>query len=152
MGPPRHLTLVTRTRPPYGAEQEVPVEVRDAMTEAVLTIGPAHTLRQAAQQMATRKVGAAVVLDPEADGPGILTERDVLEAVAAGQDVETEVCADHLTADAVTAEPGWDLDRAAAAMLTGGFRHLVVCEGGHVVGVLSVRDVVRVWGRQPAAR
>ena len=118
--------------------------VRDAMSSTVLTIGPTHTLRQAARQMADRKVGAAVVLDPDADGPGILTERDVLEAVAQAQDPDTELAGDHLTPDAVTATPDWDLGRAAAAMVSGGFRHLVVCEGGDVVGVLSVRDIVRV--------
>lgn len=120
--------------------------VRDAMTETVLTVGPTHTLRQVARLMADRKVGAAVVLDPAADGPGILTERDLLLAVAAGQDVETETAMEHLTPDAVVATPEWPLDKAAAAMLAGGFRHLVVCEHDEVVGVLSVRDVVRVWG------
>ena len=120
------------------------MDVRDAMSTTVLMIGPTHTLRQAARLMAERKVGAAVVLDPDADGPGILTERDVLEAVAQGQDPEVEVCADHLTPDAVTATPDWDLGRAATAMVHGGFRHLVVCEGSDVVGVLSVRDIVRV--------
>ena len=124
--------------------------VRDAMTAAVLTVGPTHTLRQAAQQMAARKVGAALVMDADADGPGILTERDVLEAVAAGQDPETELVGDHLTPDAVTAEPGWDLGKAAATMVRGGFRHLVVCDGPEVVGVLSVRDLVRVWSSTPA--
>lgn len=119
--------------------------VRDAMSDAVLTVGPAHTLRQVAGLMAGRKVGAAVVMDPEADGPGILTERDLLLAVAAGQDVEAETAMDHLTPDAVTATPDWPLDKAAAAMLAGGFRHLVVCDQGEVVGVLSVRDVLRVW-------
>ena len=120
------------------------MHVRDAMSTTILTIGPTHTLRQAARLMAERKVGAAVVLDPDADGPGILTERDMLEAVAQGQDPDTEVCGDHLTPDAVTAMPDWDLGRAAAAMLNGGFRHLVVCDGPDVVGVLSVRDIVRV--------
>ena len=125
--------------------------VRDVMTSAVLTVGPAHTVRQVAQQMATRRVGAAVVLDPDANGPGILTERDVLEAVAAGQDLDRELAADHLTPDAVSGEPDWDLDKAAAAMLAGGFRHLVICEADDVVGVLSVRDIVRVWGTGRAA-
>ena len=120
------------------------MDVRDAMSSTVLTIGPTHTLRQAARLMAERKVGAAVVHDPDADGPGILTERDVLEAVAQGQDLDVEVCGDHLTPDAVTAMPDWDLGRAASAMLTGNFRHLVVCEGSEIVGVLSVRDIVRV--------
>ncbi|MFN2538249.1 MAG: cyclic nucleotide-binding/CBS domain-containing protein [Mycobacteriales bacterium] len=120
------------------------MHVRDAMSTTVLMIGPTHTLRQAAKLMAERKVGAAVVLDPDADGPGILTERDMLEAVARGQDPDTEICGDHLTPDAVTAMPDWDLGRAATAMLNGGFRHLVVCDGPDVVGVLSVRDIVRV--------
>jgi len=126
------------------------VHVRDAMSSTVLTIGPTHTLRQAAKLMNDRKVGAAVVLDPEADGPGILTERDVLDAVASAQDLDTEVAGDHLTPDAVTALPDWDLGRAAQAMLTGGFRHLVVCDGPQVVGVLSVRDIVRVMSAQGA--
>jgi CBS domain-containing protein len=124
------------------------VHVRDAMSPMVLTIGPTHTLRQAAKLMAERKIGAAVVLDPEADGPGILTERDVLEAVAQGQDPETEICSDHLTPDAVTAMPDWEIGRAAAAMVSGGFRHLVVCQDGEVVGILSVRDIVRVFSER----
>jgi CBS domain-containing protein len=117
------------------------------MSATVLTIGPTHTLRQAAKLMAERKVGAAVVLDPDGQGPGILTERDVLEAVGAGQDVDVEVCGDHLTPDAVTAMPDWDLGRAASAMLAGGFRHLVVTDGSEVVGIISVRDIVRVWSQ-----
>ena len=124
------------------------MHVRDAMSPTVLTVGPTHTLRQAAVLMAERKVGAAVVLDPDADGPGILTERDLLEAVAKGQDLDAEKCGEHLTPDAVTATPDWDLDRASTAMLHGGFRHLVVCDGSEVVGVLSVRDIVRVWSER----
>jgi CBS domain-containing protein len=127
------------------------VLVRDVMTPAVLTVGPAHTVRQVALQMAARHVGAAVVHDPDSEGPGILTERDVLEAVAAGQDLDTELAADHLTPDAVSGEPDWDLDKAAEAMVRGRFRHLIVCEGPEVVGVLSVRDVVRVWSAERAA-
>jgi CBS domain-containing protein len=121
------------------------VQVREAMSATVLTIGPTHTLRQAAEQMSARKVGAAVVHDPDSEGPGILTERDVLDALAQGQDADVELVGDHLTPDAVVAMPDWDLDRAATTMLSGGFRHLVVCDGPDVVGVLSVRDIVRVW-------
>jgi len=127
------------------------VLVRDVMTPAVLTVGPAHTIRQVAQLMHKRRVGAAVVLDPDGDGPGILTERDVLECVAAGQDPDTEVAADHLTPEAVVGTPGWDLDEAAAAMVAGGFRHLVICDDDEVVGVLSVRDIVKSWAQARAA-
>jgi CBS domain-containing protein len=127
------------------------VLVRDAMSTEVLSVGPTHTLRQVAQAMAARKVGAAVVHDPDADGPGILTERDVLEAVADGQNLELEPAAEHLTRDAVVADPGWPLVKAAEAMLAGGFRHLIVSEGSEVIGVLSVRDLVRAWTKERQA-
>jgi CBS domain-containing protein len=121
------------------------MQVRDGMSTVVLTIGPEHTLRQAAQHMASRKVGAAVVVDPEEPGPGIITERDVLEAVGEGQNVDEELVRDHLTSDLVFAGPEWSLEQAAAAMVRGGFRHLIVIDNGEVAGVLSVRDVVRCW-------
>jgi CBS domain-containing protein len=121
------------------------MRVREGMSSVVLTVGPGHTLRQAAQQMARRNVGAAVVMDPEGEGPGIVTERDLLRSIADGQDPDAEIVGDHLTAELVLAEPDWSLEEAAAAMVRGGFRHLVVVEGGETVGVLSVRDVVRCW-------
>lgn len=119
--------------------------VSTAMSSVVLTIGPTHTLREAARRMAERQVGAVVVLDPDHDHPGILTERDILDAVGAGQDVDAEQVHAHLTSDIVVAAPDWSLNQAAAAMVSGGFRHLVVCQGSEVVGMLSVRDIVGVW-------
>src|SRR2546423_13041652 len=121
------------------------MRVRDGMSSVVLTIGPGHTLRQAAAQMAKRHVGAAVVVDPEGAGPGILTERDILESVANGQDPDSERVADHLTSELGFASPDLSLEAAAVAMVKGGFRHLVVIDGGETAGVLSVRDVVRCW-------
>src|SRR5664279_5645970 len=104
------------------------MHVRDGMNPDVLTIGPNHTLREASRQMAKRHVGAAVVADPETSGLGILTERDVLEAIGAGQDPDVELVGEHLTRDLVFAAPEWLMDEAAAAMVKGGFRHLVVLE------------------------
>lgn len=121
------------------------MQVRDGMSTVVLTIGPGHTLREAARLMADRRVGAAVVLDPDGAGPGILTERDVLIAIGGGKDPDTERVCDHLTSDIVFAAPDWSLEEAASAMVKGSFRHLVVTDGAEIVGVLSVRDVVRVW-------
>jgi len=124
------------------------MRVSDGMSALVLVIGPGHTLRQAARLMAARGCGSAVVLDADGAGYGILTERDVLLALAAGKDPDVEIAADHLTRDLVFADPEWPLDVAADAMLRGGFRHLVVTDGGTVAGILSMRDVVRCWNRQ----
>lgn len=124
------------------------MRVADAMSEVVLSVGPAHTLRQAAALMAKRRVGSAVVVDPDAAGLGILTERDVLNAIGAGLDPDVEHAAAHLTGDLVFAGPDWTLLKASEAMLRGGFRHLVVMEGSRPVGVLSVRDIVRAWAGQ----
>ena len=121
------------------------MNVRDGMSDVVLTLGPAHTLREAARQMSARRVGAAVVTDSEHAGIGILTERDILDSVGAGQDPDAELVADHRTSDVVFASPEWTLDHAADSMVRGNFRHLVVVEGHDVVGLLSMRDIVRCW-------
>ncbi|MDT4987684.1 MAG: hypothetical protein QOI74_1778 [Micromonosporaceae bacterium] len=127
------------------------MQVRDAMSTATLVVGPNHTLRQAARLMSSRHAGSAIVIDPEAAGVGILTERDVLNAVARGLDPDTEHAIDHITWDLVYAGPSWTLDDAAAAMIRGGFRHLVVMDDSEVLGVISVRDVVRIWSHQRSA-
>ena len=121
------------------------MQVSAGMSTAVVTVNPGATLHDAARAMAGRKVGAAVVLDPEQPGPGIITERDVLQSVGQGQNPDTELVKDHLSADITFAAPDWSLERAAEAMVRGGFRHLVVVDGGEMVGVLSMRDIVRCW-------
>jgi CBS domain-containing protein len=128
------------------------MKVEDGMSVQVLTIGPAHTLRAAAKMMNGRQVGAAVVIDPDDAGVGILTERDILRSVAAGENPDTEVAGEHCTQDVVFAARQWTMEAAAAAMVRGGFRHLVVVEGQDVVGLLSMRDIVRCWSaaRVPA--
>ncbi|MBC7274406.1 MAG: CBS domain-containing protein [Streptomyces sp.] len=119
--------------------------VRDAMSTVVLTIGPTHTLRQAAALMSARGVGAAVVHDPDAGGIGILTERDVLNSVGLGEDPDAEPADAHTTTDVVFAAPAWTLEEAASAMTHGGFRHLIVLDGAEPVGIVSVRDIIRCW-------
>ena len=121
------------------------MQVRDGMSGVVLTVGPGHTLREAAKAMSDRSVGAAVVVDPEQPGPGILSERDILDSLGAGQDPATERVGDHLSPKLTFAEPEWSLERAAEAMVKGGFRHLVVVDGGSLTGILSMRDIVRCW-------
>lgn len=124
----------------------VDMTVREGMTTQLVTVGPAHTLRDAAEIMVEWHVGAAVVLDPEGAGPGIITERDLLRAVAGGIDLDLARVTDHVTRDAVVGVDRSSLHEAADAMLRGGFRHLIVVEeGGSLVGVLSMRDVFRRW-------
>ncbi len=123
------------------------MQVREGMSEVVLTVGPGHTLRQAAEAMCRRNVGAAVVIDPDEQGPGVLTERDILRAVGHGRDPDRERVGDHLTADLKFAAPDWSLEQAAEVMVRAGFRHLVVVEGSELIGVLSMRDIVRCWTR-----
>jgi CBS domain-containing protein len=122
-----------------------PMQVRSGMSTSVVTVAPGATLHDAAESMAGRRVGAAVVIDPEQPGPGIITERDVLNSVAKGEDPSRELVQDHLSAQITFASPEWSLERAAEAMVRGGFRHLIVVDGGEMVGVLSMRDIVRCW-------
>jgi CBS domain-containing protein len=86
-----------------------------------------------------------VVIDPDQPGPGIITERDLLESVGAGQSPDAERVADHLSSNLTFATPDWSLERAAEAMVRGGFRHLVVVDGSEMVGIVSMRDIVRCW-------
>ena len=95
--------------------------------------------------MSARRIGAAVVVDPEHAGIGILTERDLLDSIAKGEDPDAELVAQHRTEHLGYASPEWTLEDAAAAMIRGGFRHLVVVEDSDVAGLLSMRDIVRCW-------
>ncbi len=121
------------------------MQVRNGMSDVVLTVGPGNTLREAAAAMSARHVGAAIVVDPDAPGPGVITERDILISVGAGENPDEERVAEHLTSKLTFAAPDWSLERAAAAMVRGRFRHLVVVEGSELVGILSIRDIVRCW-------
>lgn len=126
------------------------MQVKDGMSSVVLTVGPGHTVREAARLMAERGVGAAVVMDPDSAGPAIITERDILEAIGTGQDPDSELVGDHLTKELIVAAPDWSLEQAAEAMVDGGFRHLIVINGGELEGVLSMRDIVRCWSQLQA--
>jgi signal-transduction protein with cAMP-binding, CBS, and nucleotidyltransferase domain len=121
------------------------MQVRDGMSEVSVTVGPSHTLRQAATAMVARNVGAALVIDDETPTPGIITERDLLLSIGAGEDPDVEPVAGHMTESVITAAPDWSLEHAAGEMSRRSVRHLVVFDGGEVVGILSMRDIVRVW-------
>jgi len=115
------------------------------MSEISVTVGPSHTLREAARRMVDRGTGAAIVEDAESPTPGIVTERDLLISIGAGEDPDAERVADHITGAVIVAAPDWSLERAAAEMSRRGVRHLVVFEDANVVGILSMRDIVKCW-------
>ena len=111
------------------------------MSPAPLTVDATATLTQAAAQMDARGVGAALVMNGE-HLSGILTERDILHAVATGEVEGTRVGA-WMTHDPETIGPEDRPGHAAAIMLQGGFRHLPVVEDDQAVGIVSIRDVMR---------
>src|ERR671934_1412256 len=111
------------------------MEVRQGMSEVVLTVGPGHTLREAAKRMTERKVGAAVVIDDEYPGPRIISERDILNSLGRGEDPDTERVGDHMSDTLITAAPDWSLERAAMEMAKRHIRHLVVVDGSELIGI-----------------
>jgi CBS domain-containing protein len=121
------------------------MEVREGMSSVVLAVGPGHTLRDAAVKMTEKGTGAALVFDDESPAPRIITERDILNAVGNGKDPDSEQVADHMSDSVISAGPDWSLERAAEEMVKLGIRHLVVVDRGELVGVLSMRDIVRCW-------
>lgn len=91
--------------------------------------------------MNDRGVGAAVVIDRE-QVAGIITERDILQAVASDKDVDSTLVEDEMTRKVVSGAPGWDLLKAVRTMTEGGFRHLLVMEMNDPVGIVSLRDLM----------
>ncbi len=119
--------------------------VREGMSKVVLTVGPTHTLREAATMMTEKGTGAALVSDDETPVPSIVTERDILISLGSGENPDVERVAEHMSNSVIAASPEWSLERAAAEMSRRRIRHLVVYDGPDLVGVLSMRDIVRVW-------
>jgi CBS domain-containing protein len=120
------------------------------MATDLLTVEPDARLAEAARRMAERGVGAVLILEGERL-TGILTERDLLKAVAAGFTEEARV-SEWMTRQPETVEPDESTDHAASLMIHGGFRHLPVVEGGRAIGILSIRDLMRVALQDSAPR
>lgn len=121
------------------------MRVGEAMSRDFLTAGAEEDLAEVARRMVDRWVGS-VIVEPRSPGsaPGILTERDVVEVVGAGDDPRRTRVADHFTGEATSAAPDWSLEQAAEAMDRGGFHHLAVVDG-EPVGVISMLDVMGAW-------
>jgi CBS domain-containing protein len=115
--------------------------LRDVAVRHLVTVDPQSTLRRASKVMSDRGVGCAVAVENE-KVCGIITERDILHAVAAERNVDETPVEDVMTKDVVSGAPAWDIMRAVRTMTEGGFRHLLVSEMGDPVGIVSLRDLM----------
>jgi CBS domain-containing protein len=132
--------------------KEVVMRVRDVYTRNVVSASPAEDLEVAASRMDYNGLGCLAVMSGTSL-VGLLTERDVLRAVAEGRELRDAVVQEYMTSDVVTVEPDAGVAQAAALMITVGCRHLPVRERGAIVGVVSARDLLAVegWGELVAA-
>jgi CBS domain-containing protein len=118
------------------------MEVGALATMSVLTVRPGDSLQEVARRMTERNVGAAAVVTGDGS-PGIITERDLMRAMATGADTTSATVEDFMTANAITASASWSVAEAARAMIHGRFRHLLVLGSqGEITGILSIRDLV----------
>lgn len=124
----------------------MPVQISEIMSPIEATVGADTTLRQAAVRMGQYHTGAALVIDQSLPGPGIVTERDILRALAEGADPDDARVADYMHSKLIAAAPSWPATQAAEAMMKHHIRHIVVFEEEHLVGILSMRDVIKVLG------
>ena len=125
-------------------------EASSHMSRDLLTVAPGDALTAVAERMVERDVGAVLVTEDERL-VGILTERDVLRAVAGGIREDTLV-SDCMTRDPETIEPSESTRQAAVLMIHGGFRHMPIVDGDQIVGMLSIRDLMRIVLEDAAPR
>ena len=123
---------------------------RNHMSRSLLTVEPGLGLKAVAERMVAKDVGAVLVIDA-GRLVGILTERDIMRAVAGGMTDETLV-SDWMTRDPETMEPDETTRQAAVLMIHGGFRHMPIMDGDEVVGMLSIRDLMRIVLEDAAPR
>ena len=123
--------------------------LRDLMTTRVVAVSPDDPVTDAAAAMIRQKVGSALIMQGLFLA-GILTERDVLRAVASGSDLTSSPVSEWMTKDPEPASPDTTVEDATQLMLLHGFRHLPVLEGREVRGVVSLRDLAAARIRRPA--
>jgi citrate synthase len=124
--------------------------VGDIMSAPVVSATAAETIAAVAQRMREQKVGAVVIVDGEGRATGILTERDMLRFAAAGSDASTAKVSEWMTADPDTVAPGVAARQAFESLSQHGYRHIPVVDGGKLVGIVSMRDLMRIAMIQPA--
>jgi CBS domain-containing protein len=117
------------------------VDIRDVMTEGVVTSAPSATVRQVAELMRERNVGSVVLVDEDGALTGFVTDRDLaLGALTDGRDPADPV-EPHSSSPVVTAEPGMNVEEAAELMVRHGIRRLPVLDGGRLTGIVTLDDL-----------
>src|SRR5262245_28515893 len=124
--------------------------VADVMSHPVITAQPAERISAVAQRMRDQRVGSVVVVDHDDRAIGILTERDMLRLAGAGSDASTAKVSEWMTADPDTTSPSVEASEAFATLAEHGYRHIPVVDDGKLVGIVSMRDLMRVAMIQPA--
>ncbi len=128
----------------------MPVPVSEVMSPVRAVVGADTTLRQAAVTMSQYKTGAAMVIDQTLPGPGIVTERDILRCLAEGKNPDETRVSDCMFSQVIAAAPSWPIGKAADRMLRHHIRHVAVFEEGHLVGIVSMRDIIKILGLSSA--
>lgn len=124
----------------------MPIPVSEVMSPIRAVVGADTTLRQAAVTMTQHKTGAAIVLDNVLPGPGIVTERDILRCLAEGVDPDEGRVSDCMFSQVMAAAPSWPVGKAADRMLRHHIRYIAVFEEDHLVGIVSMRDIIKILG------
>jgi CBS domain-containing protein len=119
----------------------MPQTVSDVMGQVKVRLSPDATLRTLATELRAARTGLAIV---DVDDGGVISERDVLRAIAAGVDLDTARVGEHMTPHPVSVPATTPLSEACDLMISRSVRHLLVADGARLVGVLNMRDVVGV--------
>ena len=137
--------------PPSGVarKEDWPVEVSEVMTKEVVTVGPHYNVADVASLMDAKGIGSVIVLEDDRV-LGILTERDILKVIGAGEDPKNVAAHEALIDDLYTIAPTASIEEAASQMTQAKVRHLPVIEEDKIVGIISIRDVVRWSAREMA--
>lgn len=115
---------------------------RDYMAPLTAVVGPMHRLTDAARAMVEQRAGSVIVLDPSLPGPGLLSERDLAVAIAAGADPAEDRVERWMRHDVAVISPETSLEAAGRTMLRQGVRHCVVMDGADAVGIVSLRYII----------
>lgn len=116
--------------------------VQSLVTKPAIAVHLEDTLRRTAETLTNNDIGVALVQGPERAPAGLVSERDIVRAIADGSDLDLTRVDDVMTVELVTVERGTDLREAASLMIGAGVRHLVVMDGDAVFGVVSERDAL----------